>query len=235
MLSMRNPPGDAANFRALGAVRVLEWGNLKFFAAPLPYDEVALAALQAAIPGPAWLAASTHPGEEELVFAAHKALLPEFPGLVTLLVPRHPERGAEVAAICGAAPRRSLGQPLAPGQVYVADTLGELGLFFRLAPFSFIGNSLVGFGGHNIVEPALLARPVICGPHLENFEEAAARLRSAQALLEVSDAEGLAGAARGWLSDLAASHAAGARAAAIFADAERLPERLAGLILDGVS
>ncbi len=227
--------GDAAHFRALGAARVLEWGNLKFFAVPLPYDEAALAALRAAIPGPLWLAASTHQGEEELVFAAHQALLVAFPGLVTLLAPRHPERGAEVAALCGGAPRRSLGQPPVPGKVYVADTLGELGLFFRLAPFAFIGNSLAGFGGHNIVEPALLARPVICGPHLENFLEAAARLRGAGALLEVPDETGLAEAVQGWLADPDAAHAAGARAAAVFADTERLPERLAGLILDGVS
>jgi 3-deoxy-D-manno-octulosonic-acid transferase len=140
-----------------------------------------------------------------------------------------------VAAICGAAPRRALGQVPVPGRVYVADTLGELGLFFRLAPFAFIGNSLAGFGGHNIVEPALLARPVICGPHLENFEDAAARLRAAEALLEVTDAAGLAMAARRWLTDPQAAAAAGARGAAIFADAERLPERLASLILDGVS
>ncbi|HTQ71497.1 MAG TPA: 3-deoxy-D-manno-octulosonic acid transferase, partial [Acidocella sp.] len=161
--------------------------------------------------------------------------LADFPGLVTLLVPRHPERGAQVAAICAAAPRRALGQAVVPGRVYVADTLGELGLFFRLAPFAFIGNSLAGFGGHNIVEPALLARPVICGPHLENFEEAAARLRSAQALRQVTDAEGLAQAARLWLAGPADAHAAGERAAAIFAGSEELPERLAGLILDGVS
>ncbi|MBU6448698.1 MAG: 3-deoxy-D-manno-octulosonic acid transferase [Rhodospirillales bacterium] len=227
--------GDAVNFRALGAVRVLEWGNLKFHAAPLPCDDAALAALVAVIPGPLWLAASTHPGEEELVYAAHQALFMEFPGLVTILVPRHPERGAEVAAICGDAPRRALCQSPQPGQVYVADTLGELGLFFRLAPFAFIGNSLVGFGGHNIVEPALLARPVICGPHLENFEEAAARLRAANAQLDVTDKAGLIAAARHWLGDTQAAKAAGLRAAEAFADTERLPERLSRLILDGVS
>ncbi|MDE1896931.1 MAG: 3-deoxy-D-manno-octulosonic acid transferase [Rhodospirillales bacterium] len=227
--------GDAANFRAMGVALVLEWGNLKFHAAPLPCDDAALAALRAAIPGPAWLAASTHPGEEALVFAAHQALLPEFPGLVTLLVPRHPERGAEVAALCGNAPRRALGHSPQSGQVYVADTLGELGLFFRLAPFAFIGNSLVGFGGHNIVEPALLARPVICGPHLENFEEAAARLRAANAMQEVVDAPSLIAAVRGWLAEPPAAEAAGSRAAAIFADMEQLPERLSRLILDGVS
>ena len=80
------------------------------------------------------------------------------------------------------------------GKIYIADTLGELGLFFRLAPFAFIGNSLAGFGGHNIIEPALLARPVISGPHLENFEEPAALLRNAGMLTEVSDAETLAAA-----------------------------------------
>lgn len=227
--------GDAMNFRSLGAERVLEWGNLKFFAAPLPYDEAALASLRAAIPGPVWLAASTHPGEEELICMAHRALLPEFPALITVLAPRHPERGAEVAAICGGAPRRALGQPPSPGMIYVADTLGELGLFFRLAPFAFMGNSLAGFGGHNIVEPALLARPVICGPHLENFEEAAVRLRAARALLEVKDETSLIQAVRSWMADPAAADEAGARAAGIFADTERLPERLAGLILDGVS
>ncbi|MDE1906842.1 MAG: 3-deoxy-D-manno-octulosonic acid transferase [Rhodospirillales bacterium] len=226
---------DAAHFRALGAALVLEWGNLKFHASPLPCVEADLAALRAGIPGPVWLAASTHPGEEALVFAAHQALLPEFPGLVTLLVPRHPERGAEVAALCGNAPRRALRQPLQPGQVYVADTLGELGLFFRAAPFAFIGNSLVGFGGHNIVEPALLARPVICGPHLENFEEAAARLRAANAMQEIVDAPGLIAAVRCWLANPQAAEEAGSRAAAIFADMEQLPERLSRLILDGVS
>ncbi|MBU6418426.1 MAG: 3-deoxy-D-manno-octulosonic acid transferase [Proteobacteria bacterium] len=226
--------GDAANFRALGVANVLEWGNLKFHAAPLPCDEAALAALRAALPGPVWLAASTHPGEEELVFAAHRALLAEFPALVTLLVPRHPERGAEVAAICSAAPRRALGQMPAPGQVYVADTLGELGLFFRLSPFAFVGNSLAGFGGHNIVEPAILGRPVICGPHLENFEESAARLRAAEALREVADAPSLAAAVQGWLADPHAAQAAGTRAAAAFMDTERLPERLSHAILQGV-
>lgn len=226
---------DAANFRALGAGLVLEWGNLKFHAAPLPCDDDALRAFRADIFGPVWLAASTHPGEEELIFAAHQALLPEFPDLITLLVPRHPERGAEVAALCGAAPRRALRQPPQPGQVYVADTLGELGLFFRLAPFAFVGNSLVGFGGHNVVEPALLARPVICGPHLENFTEAAARLRAANALLEVSDTASLIAAVRGWLADPQAATQAGARAEVIFAEAERLPERLASLILSTVS
>jgi 3-deoxy-D-manno-octulosonic-acid transferase len=218
---------DAAKFRGLG-VEVQEWGNLKFFAAPLPVDEAALATLRAQIPGPCWIAASTHPGEEEICAAAHAQLLDQFPGLTTIIVPRHPERGAEVAALCNNAPRRALGQALVPGQIYVADTLGELGLFFRAAPFAFIGNSLAGFGGHNIIEAALLARPVLSGPHLENFEEPAALLRNVGMLVEVTGATTLAAAVARWLQ----IPPDGMAAAACFAGAAQLPLRVAGLIMD---
>jgi len=219
---------DAENFRALGA-QVMQWGNLKFFCAPLPADDAALAALRAQIPGPVWLAASTHPGEETVILAAHAALVAEFPTLITIIAPRHPERGAEVA---GTFPRRSLGQVPCPGMPYIADTLGELGLFFRLAPFAFIGNSLPGcFGGHNIVEPAQIARPVLSGPHLENFTEAAERLTGANALVTVEDTANLATAVRAWLLAPAAAQSAGKRAAAAFAGTQELPKRLAGLIM----
>ncbi len=223
--------GDAANLRRLGVRDVLEWGNLKFFAPVLPVDAAKLAAFQAQVPGPVWLAASTHPGEEVLLLQAHEALVATRPKLVTVIVPRHPERGAEVAALAGA-PRRSLGQAPVAGKIYVADTLGELGLFFRATPFAFIGNSLVGFGGHNVIEPALLARPVITGPHNENFLEAAAMLRAAGALAEVGDAAALAAQVRHWLDDPAAAAAAGLAAQAAFRAAGDLPQRLAALILD---
>jgi 3-deoxy-D-manno-octulosonic-acid transferase len=210
---------------------VLEWGNLKFFAAVLPVDAAALAAFRAQAPGPLFLAASTHPGEEALVVAAHEILRAAHPALVSVIVPRHPERGAEVAMLADA-PRRSLGQAPVAGRVYVADTLGELGLFFRAAPFAFIGNSLVGFGGHNVIEPALLARPVISGPHVENFLEAAARLKAAGALVEVVDATALAEAAGAWLAHPAAAAKAGEAGRAAFAREGDLPARLAALILD---
>ncbi len=226
-------PGDAANFRALGVATVLEWGNLKFFAPKLPVDPAALATLQAQIPGPLWLAASTHPGEEALVLQAHETLRQTWQNLITIIVPRHPERGAEIATLA-AAPRRSQQEAPQPGKIYVADTLGELGLFFRAAPFAFIGNSLVGFGGHNVIEPALLARPVITGPHNENFVEAAARLREAGALVEVQDAPSLAAAAKTWLTNPAAVQTAGTAAQAAFNAAENLPARLAGLILAAI-
>lgn len=218
--------GDAAKFRALGATAE-EWGNLKFFTAPLPADEADLTTLQAQIPGPSWLAASTHPGEEDIIAAAHKALLADFPSLTTIIAPRHPARGAEVATLCNNAPRRSLGQPPMQGQIYIADTLGELGLFFRATPFAFIGNSLVGFGGHNIIEPAQLARPVLSGPHLENFEEPAAILQKAGMLAIVTDAASLTQAAGNWLR----ASPDGAQAAACFAGAAQLPLRVAGLIM----
>ncbi len=221
---------DAARLRHLGAP-VEEWGNLKFFAAPLPVDTAKLTQLQAQIPGPVWLAASTHPGEEEICAIVHERLTPRYPDLITIIAPRHPERGAQVAALCGDAPRRGLGQAPLAGQIYVADTLGELGLFYRAAPFAFIGNSLCGFGGHNIIEPAILARPMITGPHLENFMEAAALLRAAGMLVEVADAAALADAVAAWL----AAPPDGAPAAACFAQAVQLPWRVARLIMAQIS
>lgn len=224
---------DAAQFRALGAAPVLDWGNLKFSNKPLPYSPADFSAMQTVLPGPVWLAASTHAGEEEIINATHQALLPEFPSLITIMVPRHPERGAHIAGLCNAAPRRSLRQPPRPGQIYIADTLGELGLFFRLAPFAFIGNSLFDGGGHNIIEPAKLAKPVICGPSMENFAEAFECLEQAQAVTTVHNRHELIVAVRTWLTDPKAVMEAGLRAAAVFSKTEFLPHQLVDLILEG--
>ncbi len=223
---------DAAAFSALGVAAVKDWGDLKFFAEELPADAAALAALRRQMDGPLWLAASTHAGEEEIVLAAHRMLLGAFPALTTVIVPRHPERGAAVAALAGGLPvaRRALGEAPLPG-VYVADTLGELGLFYRLAPFAFVGKSLAGGGGHNVLEPARLGVPVIVGPCTEKFAEAVRRLRLAGGLREVADGAALAAVARDWLADPAAARQAGAAARAALAEAEDLPARLAALIL----
>jgi 3-deoxy-D-manno-octulosonic-acid transferase len=218
---------DAANFRQLGAAGILEWGNLKYAAPPLPFDEAALAALRATITGPVWLAASTHPGEETVILAAHQALLGRFADLLTIIAPRHPARGAEFAL-----PRRSLGQPALPGKPYIADTLGELGLFYRFAPFAFIGGSLVPVGGHNLAEAARLGVPIICGPHTGDIAEQVARLREAGSLVEVLDAQSLAAAVSDWLADVKAIAAAGERARTAFAGMEELPGRIAAQILD---
>jgi 3-deoxy-D-manno-octulosonic-acid transferase len=217
--------GAAENLRSLGLKDILEWGDLKFFAPILPADAAALATWRDSLPGPHWLAASTHPGEEEMILQVHQALLAEFPGLVTVIAPRHPERGAELAALTGGT-RRGLGEAPVGGKIHLADTLGELGIFFRAAPFAFIGNSLVGFGGHNVIEPAMLGCPVLAGPHLENFSEAAALLRDAGSLLQVTDAATLTKAVRNWLRG---TGRAGEAAKAAF-PAGDLPARLATLI-----
>ncbi len=224
---------DAANLARLGISDVRVSGNLKFFGAVLPADPYLLAALRRDLEGPNWLAASTHEGEETVIVSVHRRLLQEFPDLITVIVPRHPERGAAVAASVVDMPvsRLSQGGAPVPGGVFVADTLGQLGLFYRACPFAFVGNSLIGFGGHNVVEPARLGRAVIVGPHTENFAEPVARLRAAGALTEVADAGALAVSVRDWLRDPAAAAKAGDAARAAFLDADKLPERLAGLIL----
>jgi len=198
---------SAERLRALGAPRVVTTGNLKAAAPPLPADPDALQCLSAALGDrPRWLAASTHPGEEARVFAAHRMLSAVRPDLVTLLVPRHPERGAEVAALARqnglAVAQRSRGDlPGAETAVYLADTLGELGLFCRLAPMVFVGGSLEPIGGHNPLEPARLGAALLAGPHMENVAEATTRLEEAGALARVGDERTLAAAIQALLDD----------------------------------
>ena len=146
---------------------------------------------------PVWIAASTHEGEDEIVLNAHRQLLANYPDALLILVPRHPERFNAVFERCQregfASVRRSTGEPVnARTQVLVGDTMGELLLLYALADSAFVGGSLVPNGGHNLLEPAALAKPVLSGPHLFNFLEIAAMLREAGALEEVEDAQGLA-------------------------------------------
>lgn len=225
---------DAVNLAKLGASNLLEWGNLKFAAPALPVDEAELAAMRSKIPGPNWLAASTHPGEEEIIIAAHRLLLNSWPDLTTVIVPRHPARGGEIAALAGGLPvaRRSENAPPAPGGVYIADTLGELGLFYRLAPFALVGGSLVAIGGHNITEAARLGIAVLCGPHTKEIAELVQRMREFDALVEVSDTETLAAAVQAFLADPGRARAAGAQARQAFDGLDDLPGRLADLILE---
>jgi 3-deoxy-D-manno-octulosonic-acid transferase len=211
---------DARRLATLGASKTGCFGNLKFAAPALPADEAALAALMAELDGrPRWLAASTHPGEEVLAARIHKALA--LPGLATLIVPRHPNRGAEIAAELekmGLEPtRRSLGQKV--GEIHIADTLGELGLFYRASPLVFVGKSLVGEGGQNPLEPARLGASVLFGPHMGNFADIAARMQEAGAAKQVADEAALVAALAGRLADPALVAAEG-EAARIFASAE---------------
>ncbi|WP_122316026.1 lipid IV(A) 3-deoxy-D-manno-octulosonic acid transferase [Pseudomonas cichorii] len=146
---------------------------------------------------PVWIAASTHAGEDESVLSAHRQILVSHPEALLILVPRHPERFDSVYGLCQqtgfATVRRSSGQAVTPDtSVLLGDTMGELLFLYALADHAFVGGSLVPNGGHNLLEPAALAKPVLSGPHLFNFLEIAALLRKAGALEEVSDSVGLA-------------------------------------------
>ena len=215
---------------ALGAGNVHAPGILKHAAPPLPVDPAELDRLRGLIAGrPAWVAASTHPGEEAAVLQAHRALHGAHPGLLTIVAPRHPHRGAEVAALLDA-PRRSLGGDPAGG-LWVVDTMGELGLLFRLAPVVFMGGSLVGHGGQNPWEPARLRCAVAVGPHTANFAEAVAALGAAGGLAVVGDAAGLAAWVDAMLRDPSRRGQAQDAALRTASGSEGLPARTADALL----
>jgi len=190
-------PQDAATAERLTALGARPGGrlNLKLVGEPLPADEAELARLTAGLAGrQAVLAASTHPGEEAIIAeAAREAGAP-----LLIVAPRHPDRGASIAAELAArgfrVARRSAGEPLAATTTaYVADTLGELGLFLRLAAVVVMGGSFVeGIGGHNPLEAARLGRPVITGPHAFNAREVYDELLAEAAAIEASDPAALA-------------------------------------------
>jgi 3-deoxy-D-manno-octulosonic-acid transferase len=168
---------DAERFAALGSRNVLTTGNLKLDVPAPPADPMRLERLATATRGrPVIVAASTHPGEEEILVAAHKTLSGFFPSLLTVIVPRHPHRGPDVAGLVSASglqvTLRSRDElPLAATDIYVADTMGELGLFYRLAPVVFMGGSLVRHGGQNPIEAVKLGAAIVHGPHIFNFAE----------------------------------------------------------------
>lgn len=184
---------DAARLRALGAAAPVVWGDLKSAAAPLPADVAELARLSAILGNrPRWLAASTHPADEVIAVAVHHRLAQHHPGLLTIIVPRHPERGAALAASLGA-PNRAAGAPPPKSTgIWVADTLGELGLFYRLCPIVLMGKGFAPGGGQNPWEPAQLGCAVAIGPETANFAETVQLLRDAGALHVVRDEESLA-------------------------------------------
>src|SRR4051794_34420262 len=166
---------DAARYAELGAPRYVTTGNLKHDVPAPSADPGKLWQLQSAIgPRPVIAAASTHPGEEIELIDVHRRLKNSFPGLLTILVPRHPERGASIAGIARGVglkfAQRSLGElPDRDTEIYVADTLGELGVIYRIAPIVFIGGSLVEHGGQNPIEAAKLGAAIVHGPHVFNF------------------------------------------------------------------
>ena len=198
---------DAMRFGELGAPQVFTTGNLKLDVPAPPADPAALAALQDAIGDrPVIAAASTHAGEESSVLEAHIRLRANFPGLLTLIAPRHPERGADIAAMAASAglsvalrSRKEL--PNRNTDIYVADTVGELGLLYRVAPAVFIGGSLVKHGGQNPIEAAKLGSAILHGPHVWNFGEIYAALDDAHGAEPVAGPDRLVAHLAAWLSD----------------------------------
>ena len=194
-------------FRELGARFVATVGDLKSAAKSLPADAAALAALRRQTAGrPLWLAASTHRGEEAAALAAHCTLAVNHPRLLTVIAPRHPVRSDEIAALAEEyglrLVRRSRGEPIAADtDIYLADTFGELGVFYSLADIAFVGGSLVEKGGHNPFEAARLDCAVLIGPHTANCTAMAEALTDADAAEIVTDGEALAAALARLLDD----------------------------------
>ncbi len=192
-LCLAQSDADRARLAALGARQVSTAANLKYAAPPLPADPATLTLLAEAIGDrPVWLAASTHPGEETVVLDAHRRLADQLPDLLTMIAPRDPGRGEMLAQGIRRAglamAQRSRGE--APGDgcaIYLADTLGELGLWYRLARIALVGGSLVPHGGQNPLEPARLGCPTLLGPYDQNFAEIGRQLMRAGAARRVTD------------------------------------------------
>jgi 3-deoxy-D-manno-octulosonic-acid transferase len=188
----------AMGFSVLGARNVLSVGNLKIDAPPPPVDLAELERLREALGGrPGFVAASTHEGEEEIIAEAHRELARTFEGFCTIIAPRHPERGTAIAErlkdLGLSVAQRSLGTlPNARTDVYVADTIGELGTLYALTPIAFIGGSLVDRGGQNPIEAVRHGVAVLTGPHRQNFRDAYRTLLRHRGVIEVDGAKSLA-------------------------------------------
>ena len=189
---------DATRLTLLGAQHVHEVGNLKYDAAPLEANHTLLTQLTAATNHrPLWVAASTHAPEEQSMAEAHALAAAQIPNLLTIIVPRHATRGDAIAgdlrARGFALSQRSKNEPItSTTAIYLADTMGELGSFFRLSDIVFLGGSLIPHGGHNPLEPARLNCAIITGPYTHNFTTIMQHFTAANAMEIVGDAPALA-------------------------------------------
>ena len=222
---------DATRLRTLGGRNASAAGDLKLAAEPLPGDAAELARLQAVLSDrPVWAAASTHPGEEAIAGGVHRALLARFPSLLTIVVPRHPQRGAAIAALLGGAPRRASGEDPGSAGFWVCDTLGELGLIYRLAPTILVGKSFGKGGGQNPWEPARLGCAIATGPATANFAKAISTLSAAGGLSVVPDTAALTTWVGAMLSDPSRRETQGRAAQAAVTKAAGRPGPIAAMI-----
>jgi 3-deoxy-D-manno-octulosonic-acid transferase len=203
---------DGERFLALGARPVTVSGNLKVDTNPPPADERALHGLKRQIGSrPTWAAVSTHDGEETVAAEVHSMLLRRHPGLLTIIVPRHPDRAtalaAEFAAMGLNVVLRSTGERLrADTDILIGDTIGEMGLYLRLTEIAFVGRSLTAEGGQNPLEPAMLDTAILAGRHVQNFRESYQRLIDSGGAKLVRDRDMLAGAVNFLLLNEIARH-----------------------------
>lgn len=184
---------DAERFRALGARPVTVSGNLKVETGGVPCDETELAIWQLQVADrPTWVAASTHAGEEAVAINVHRMLKPHMPDLLTIIVPRHPDRGKEVAALARDAglylSRRGVNDQIMPDtDIFLGDTIGEMGMYLRLASVAFMGRSLATGGGQNPLEPAQTGTAILSGKAVFNFRDSYRNLLAAGAARLVRD------------------------------------------------
>jgi 3-deoxy-D-manno-octulosonic-acid transferase len=203
-LCLGQTKADTARLKQLGAPITDCVGNLKFAVEPLPVKETDLTTLANNIGSrPTWFSASTHPGEESILWGVHQRLHTELPDLLTIIAPRHPTRGDQIARhlrkLGARTAQRSKLDPITPDtNIYIADTMGEMGLLFRLCKLVFMGKSFVNKGGQNPLEAAKLKCTILHGPHMWNFQEMREQLRQSDGAVEVADEVALADA----LSDL---------------------------------
>jgi len=230
-LCLAQSNADAQRYSQLGAPRISSIGNLKLDAPAPPVDLSGLHTLSAIVVTRTVIAAaSTHAGEENEIIAAHRRLRPKCPTLLTIIAPRHPERGpaiAEAAKVAGlSVALRSRGDLPKPDiDVFIADTLGELGLIYRLAPIVFMGGSIASHGGQNPIEAIRLGAAVVHGPNVWNFAEIYAALDAAHGAELIADEETLTTCLAGWLANPAARKAVADAAAVTVEKLEGALER----------
>ncbi len=215
---------DGERFRELGARPVSVSGNLKVDTPPPPANDGALHVLKQEIGvRPTWAAVSTHDGEETVAAEVHRTLASRHPGLLTIIVPRHPDRAdalvEQFSSMGLKVARRSAGEPVEPDTaILLGDTIGEMGLYLRLTEIAFVGRSLMSEGGQNPLEPAMLDTAVLSGRNVQNFRDAYQKLLDSGGAKLVRDRNMLAGAVNFLLSNEAARRSMMAAGAATVAE-----------------
>lgn len=226
---------DQKRFAELTNGEVLFFGNLKSQARDLSFDSDELEKLKLKIGARKyWLAASTHKGEEEFVIQSHRELKKSFPDLLTIIVPRHPNRADEIKALFGDInfAQRSLGQNISDStEIYLADSLGELGTFYRLAKFAFVGGSLFEIGGHNPFEAVKLGCGVISGRGVFNNKEIYSKLEENHACVMIDNAQQLTVTVHRFLQDEDLVKSMSYKAALVVESSDNIAEQIVERII----